>query len=97
MNVGKLDAQNVVWDSPSADSNGTMPIGNGDLAANVWVESNGDLLFYLSKSDAWSSEQELLKLGRVRVRLDQPFVRAGGVFKQTLDLKTGTIWISAGT
>lgn len=97
MNAAELDAQNVVWDSPSADSNGSMPIGNGDLAANVWVEANGDLLFYLSKSDAWSSEQELLKLGRVRVRLDQPFVRAGSVFKQTLDLKTGTIRIQSTT
>jgi alpha-L-fucosidase 2 len=34
-----------------------------------------------------------LKLGRVRVRLDQPFIRAGSVFKQTLDLKTGTMRI----
>lgn len=73
-----LDNFNVVWDSPSTDCNGTMPIGNGDLAANVWVEPNGDLLFYLSKSDAWSSGQELLKLGRVRVRLEQPLVREAG-------------------
>jgi Domain of unknown function (DUF5703) len=84
-----LDNLNVVWDSPSTDCNGTMPIGNGDLAANVRVEPDGDLLLYLSKSDAWSSGQELLKLGRVRVRLDQPLVREGGRFKQTLDLRTG--------
>lgn len=93
--LDQLDGYNVVWDTPSADCNGTMPIGNGDLAANVWVEPNGDLLFYLSKSDAWSSGQELLKLGRVRVRLDQPLVREGAKFKQTLDLKTGTIRIQS--
>ena len=45
---------NVVWTSPSKDYNGSMPIGNGDLAANVWVEPTGDLIFYLSKSDAWT-------------------------------------------
>ena len=39
-----LDAYNVVWDSPSDDQHGSMPIGNGDLAANVWVEPNGDLV-----------------------------------------------------
>ena len=44
-----LNRCNVVWDSPSADCHGSMPIGNGDLAANVWVEPNGDLVFYLSK------------------------------------------------
>ena len=92
----QLNQYNVVWNSPSADYNGTMPIGNGDIAANVWVEPNGDLLFYLSKSDAWSSNQELLKLGRVRVRLEQPLVREGIVFKQELELKSGTIHIRSG-
>jgi len=88
---------NVTWDSPSQDENGSMPIGNGDLAANVWMEPNGDLVFYLSKSDAWSGNGRLLKLGRVRVRLDKPFVRAGADFKQELDLESGSISIrSAG-
>lgn len=88
-----LNRCNVVWDSPSADCHGSMPIGNGDLAANVWVEPNGDLVFYLSKSDAWSGQQDLLKLGRVRIRLDQPLFKTGGTFKQELDLATGTIRI----
>jgi len=42
----QLDAYNVVWDSPSQDCHGFMPIGNGDLAANVWLEPTGDLVFY---------------------------------------------------
>lgn len=41
-----LDKFNVVWTSPSKDYNGSMPIGNGELAANVWVEPSGDLIFY---------------------------------------------------
>jgi hypothetical protein len=72
-----------------------MPIGNGDLAANVWVEPNGDLVFYLSKSDSWSAEQELLKLGRIRVKMNPPLVAEGSSFKQELDLKTGTIRVSS--
>ena len=48
------DPYNVIWDSPSKDYNGSMPIGNGDLAANVWVEPSGDLVFYVSKSDSWT-------------------------------------------
>jgi alpha-L-fucosidase 2 len=69
-----MEQYNVVWDSPSEDHNGSMPIGNGDLAANVWVEPSGDLVFYISKSDAWSAGQELLKLGRVRIKMDPPLV-----------------------
>ena len=45
-------AHHVVWDSPSEDMHGSMPIGNGDFAANFWVEPSGDLVFYLSKSDS---------------------------------------------
>jgi hypothetical protein len=66
-----LDECNVVWTSPSTDSFGSMPLGNGDVGANVWVEPNGDLLFYISKVDAYDSAHELKKLGRVRVRFYQ--------------------------
>jgi hypothetical protein len=93
-----LDRYNVVWDSPSKDYNGSMPIGNGDIGANVWVEPTGDLIFYLSKTDAWSGggpDPELLKLGRFRVRLDKPLFQEGATFRQELDLKTGSITIHA--
>ena len=92
----QLAAHNVVWDSPSADMHGSMPIGNGDLAANFWVEPSGDLVFYLSKSDSWDGDQELLKLGRVRIRLDKPFVRDGRPFRQELDLARGCIVVESG-
>ena len=95
---GLPEKYNVVWDSPSKDYNGSMPIGNGDIGANVWVEPTGDLIFYLSKTDAWSGggpDPELLKLGRFRVRLDKPLFQEGAAFRQELDLKTGSITIHA--
>jgi len=39
----RVTRYNVVWDSPSADYNGSMPLGNGDIGLNVWVEGSGDL------------------------------------------------------
>lgn len=84
---------NVVWDSPSRDSRGSMPIGNGDIGANVWVEPNGDLVFYLSKTDAWSGNARLLKLGKVRMTCDPPLYAEGMEFKQELDLANGLIRI----
>jgi alpha-L-fucosidase 2 len=36
--AGSIDQYNVVWDSPSTDANGSMPIGNGDIAGNAWKE-----------------------------------------------------------
>ena len=89
-----LSKYNVEWTSPSKNSMGSMPIGNGDIGANVWVEDNGDLLFYLSKTDAWSENCRLLKLGRVRVALTpNPLLEDGSKFSQRLDIEKGEIII----
>lgn len=58
---------NVVWTTPGEDSFGSMPLGNGDIGLNVWVGKNGDLLFYISKVDAFDAGHLLPKLGRVRI------------------------------
>jgi hypothetical protein len=91
-----LDACNVVWTSPSADASGSMPIGNGEVGLNVWVEGGGDLLFYVARTDSWSETCRLLKLGRIRVALTpNPFAK-GAPFRQELLLREGRIAIAAG-
>lgn len=90
------ETYNIVWATPSADSSGSMPLGNGDIGINVWMEPNGDLCFYLSKTDAWDDNCRLLKLGRVRVSLTpNPFI-GGRSFRQTLKLEEGAVVISSG-
>src|SRR5688572_14542935 len=91
-----VDEYNVVWDSPSKNSAGSMPTGNGDIGLNVWVEENGDLLFYIGKTDAWSETVRLLKLGRVRVRISPSPFEGGQPFRQTLQLRNGEVQIRAG-
>lgn len=73
-----------------------MPIGNGDIAANVWVEPDGTLSLFLAKTDAWDDNARLLKLGRVRVRLDPSPLEREPRFVQRLDLENGVIDISMG-
>ena len=73
-----------------------MPIGNGDLAANVWTEQNGDLVLLMAKADAWTELGKLVKLGRVRMKLSpNPFEGAAG-FEQKLLLRKGAIEIKSG-
>lgn len=94
--IENLNKNNVIWDSPSKGSEGSMPLGSGDIGLNVWVEEGGDLMFYISKTDAFSGIGRLLKLGRIRVKLTpNPFLN-GQKFKQELDLKNGEILITAG-
>jgi len=87
---------NVRWDTPSLNSMGSMPAGNGDLGINLWVEEGGDLLFYLSKTDAWSENGRLLKIGKIRLSLSpNPFV-GDAPFSQELRVSDGLIHIEAG-
>lgn len=81
----------VVWTSPSRDASGSMPLGNGDISLNAWVEPSGDLLFYIGKSDSWDDNARLLKVGKVRVSCSPPLVLPAGPFRQELDLSTGTL------
>lgn len=86
----------IIFNTPSINETGNVPIGNGSLGSNVWVEENGDLLLYLSRNDSHSELQRLLKLGRIRISFsDNPFFK-GKPFRQELNLKEGTLKILAG-
>ncbi len=89
----ELSKQNVVWDLPSKDEAGAMPLGNGNVLANVWVEPNGDLRLGLGKIDAKTGK--VAKLGRVRVKLT-PALPITKAFRQTLVLKHGAVEIFSG-
>ncbi|MEA1950601.1 MAG: DUF5703 domain-containing protein, partial [Planctomycetota bacterium] len=96
ISIPSLDDYNVTWTSPSKDSWGSMPLGNGDIGLNVWAEADGELLFYISKTDAYSGIGRLLKLGRVRVKLTPNPFEKGLPFEQTLRLRQGRIEFIAG-
>lgn len=86
----------VVWDSPSEEARGSMPLGNGDISLNAWVEAGGDLQFYIGKTDSWDDNGRLLKIGRVRFRLEPAPAIAAGQFLQTLRLRDGTLEVRFG-
>jgi len=85
---------NVVWNTPSDDSFGSMPLGNGDIGMNVWVEKNGDLFFYISKVDAFDAGHLLPKLGRIRIKMEPALPLEK--FKQTLNLVDASVLVEAG-
>jgi len=103
-----LNKYNVTWDTPGPASNQSMPIGNGDIGLNVWVETNGDLAFYISKTDAWGEETKdrgpwmkeggvLMKLGLIHVAVTPNPFKNGDHFRQVLKLQEGEIAITEGT
>ena len=95
--LSKLDEFDVMFTSLSRDEADSIPVGDGAAGINLWVEQNGDVLFYISSNDALSEMHRLFKFGRVRVSLRaNPFV-AGNPYKQTLHLRNGRCDIAAGS
>jgi hypothetical protein len=93
--VQSLAGCNVTWDSASTDESfSSMPLGNGDLGLNVWVERNGDLMFYVAKVDAFDAQHLLPKLGRIRLRTEPPLEL--DQLKTTLRLEQAAVEVVAG-
>jgi alpha-L-fucosidase 2 len=103
----KLDDYDVTYNTPGPGSQASMPLGNGDIGLNAWVETDGTLSFYISKTDAWGGRSKadwdpwmkrggaLLKLGAVHIRCEG--VDAGSVFSQKLILSQGAIYVHEGS
>lgn len=73
-----------------------MPLGNGDVGMNLWVNERGQLWFYISKSDAWSDAGQLVKVGKFRLELrtsDGKEALLGAGLEWMLDLEKAEIRI----
>jgi len=92
----EISKYNVSWKSPGNGYNSTMPLGNGDIGLNVWVEPLGDLIFYIGKTDNWDDYGRLLKSGRVRISLNPKPDLPLEAFIQTQNLKDASVKISFG-
>lgn len=103
--TNQLDSSNISWSEPGASSAASMPLGNGDIALNVWTETNGDLVFYIARTDAWGSQTRpewdnwmktggvLMKLGAIKISLNQSNITP---FRQTLHLRESEITVQEG-
>jgi hypothetical protein len=87
---------NVVWSSPSRGAADSMPLGNGQVGINLWVEEDGDLRFYISRNDSFTEVSRLVKIGGVRISLDPNPFKKGMKFRQELNLADGSCEITAG-
>ena len=91
-----LDQYNQIWDSPCDNSSGSMPLGNGDIGVNAWVDTKGDLLFYVGKTDAWSENGRLLKVGRLRLHCSPVAKATTDTFRQELRLGQAEMVVDSG-
>ncbi|MFW6336145.1 MAG: DUF5703 domain-containing protein, partial [Phycisphaeraceae bacterium] len=92
-----FDKCNVSWDTPSQNSLGSMPLGGGDMGANVWATPDGRVHLLLSKTDAWDDSCRLVKLGGLTIESDADLEAAiAKGFRHELKLEQATQEIAFG-
>lgn len=90
-----ISEYHVIWDTQTKGVKGVMPIGNGDIGANLWFDGD-DLVFLIGKTDSWGDNGRLLKIGKVRLTVSpNPFADRTAKFRQELDLSDGAITIDS--
>jgi hypothetical protein len=92
-----VSSNDVVWAEPGRSAADSMPLGNGDIGLNVWTETNGDVVFYIGKADAWSENPMkttgLAKVGKVRISTSSCLFTGTNHFEQALHLYDGEMTI----
>lgn len=90
--MSRMDAYNIVWNKPSQNSSESMPVGGGDIGLNVWVEQ-GDVLLYLQRTGTFDENNQMLKLGRLRLTCSPNPFTEDGFIAQSLHLYESQIVI----
>ncbi len=65
----QLDRYNVTWTTPSQTDRAAMPLGNGEVGVSLWVQADGEVHFYIARTDARTECDRSVKLGKVRLKL----------------------------
>lgn len=81
----KIDNYSVTWNSQSQNASGSMPVDNGDLTANVWVEKNGKQVILPAQKFSRHSNVENPELYAIF-----PY-KLYGIEKEELDIAINTL------
>jgi hypothetical protein len=92
-----LEDYDVIWTTPSDGPAGSMPMGNGEVGLNVWVEPDGDLRAYVSRSDSYSEICRQLKVGAFRLKITPNPFKTGQAFLERLHLRDGVLEVQGTT
>ncbi|MBO5415577.1 MAG: hypothetical protein J6A83_02975 [Clostridia bacterium] len=76
------------------DAMKSLPLGNGDIGANVWLTPDGLIHILISKTDSWSELYRLLKVAHIVLSIDPCPFTEGANFD--LNIADGVLDIVSG-
>lgn len=81
----------VTWTEPGKSADDSVPLGNGEIGLNAWINPKGELEFFISRTDSWDEWGRQVKVGALRISMDGAKEQKMTPFTQTLDTKKGLL------
>lgn len=80
---------NLKFNEPGTDSWSSLPLGNGDITAQVWTNRNGSIQYYLTTSDSRDGMDNPIKVGKITIRFEPDIINNGSGYSEQLLLNEG--------
>ncbi len=85
---------NLKFSERGTDSWSSLPLGNGELAAQVWTNDEGKLQFYLGTTDSRDGMDNVIKIGKLTIGFEPNILVNGTAYSEELTLNEGILRIS---
>lgn len=85
----KIADFNLRFHETGTDSWSSMPLGNGDITAQVWTNKEGSIQCYLATSDSRDGMDNPIKVGKLSIRFEPDIITMGKGYREELLLDEG--------
>lgn len=93
MNCQEIEKYSFHYSGVMDNAMKSLPLGNGDIGANVWLSQDGKLHLLISKTDSWSELYRLLKPAHAVLDIAPSPFKNGATFD--LSIADGILKLSA--
>lgn len=80
---------NLRFNEPGTDSWSSLPLGNGEITAQVWTGKDGTIQYYLATSDSRDGMDNPIKVGKLTIQFEPNIIATGSGYTEELLLHEG--------
>lgn len=87
----RIASFNLSFNEKGTDSWSSMPLGNGELSAQVWTNPEGGIEMYMGRTDSYDAMDNLIKIGKLSLHFQPNILSMGDRYSETLLLEEGIL------
>ncbi len=93
LHAQKVADFNLVFHEKGTDSWSSMPLGNGEISAQVWTDKEGKVQLYIGATGSRDGMDNVIKVGKLTVQFEPNIIANNSGYTETLLLDEGVFCI----